>query len=65
MLVAFSLGIVGGEVAPPAFQAPLALFLAGLAAMGAILFGTAARYLQPARPPPPAEAAHENVHSLR
>ncbi|MFQ6718889.1 hypothetical protein OMF40_00425 [Bordetella pertussis] len=47
MLVAFSLGIVGGEVAPPALQAPLALFLAGLAAaMGAMLFGTAARYLQ-------------------
>lgn len=47
MLVAFSLGIVGGEVAPPALQAPLALFLAGLAAaMAATLFGTAARYLR-------------------
>ncbi|ANY16736.1 hypothetical protein [Bordetella pseudohinzii] len=52
MLMAFSLGMVGGDVAPPDLSWPLAFFLAGIAAAAlAFVLLALARALQPRRRP--------------
>ncbi len=52
MLMAFSLGMVGGDVAPPDLSWPLACFLAGIAAAAlAFVLMALARALLPGRRP--------------